>query len=176
MRRELVGLENALRRTPAHPYGFRQHPAGPVGCFSRRWPERQVDHSLHGAGRQRWFAGIARRVSPSMRFHHEPRLPSPRSRRCCGAAAFGGAKKPAGEFRDLSWSRPIGASAPLAAPIDYVPRSSGCCMKSSPGSKLGVWKGILLTVQSGSRSVRAGAQTVGGVPCAMNSLLTVSSL
>ncbi len=79
MRRELVGFENTLHRTQAHPCGFRQHPAGPVGCFSRRRPERQVDHSLHGAGRQRWFAGLARLVArqPFDAFRHEPGLPSP---------------------------------------------------------------------------------------------------
>src|ERR1700737_2164795 len=35
MRRELVGLEDTLHRAQAHPCGLRQHPAGPVGCFSR---------------------------------------------------------------------------------------------------------------------------------------------
>jgi hypothetical protein len=64
MRRELVGFENPLYRTQAHPCGFRQHPAGPVGCFSRRRSERQVDYYLHGAGRQRWFAGLARLTAP----------------------------------------------------------------------------------------------------------------
>ena len=44
MRRQLVGFENTLHRTQAHSRGFRQHPAGPVGCFSRRRPERQVHH------------------------------------------------------------------------------------------------------------------------------------
>ena len=79
MRRELVGFENTLHRTQAHPGGFRQHPAGPVGCFSRRRPERQVDHSLHGAGRQRWYAGLARLVArqPFDPLRHEPCLPSP---------------------------------------------------------------------------------------------------
>jgi hypothetical protein len=28
-----------------------RHPAYPMGCFSRRRPERQVDHLLHGGGR-----------------------------------------------------------------------------------------------------------------------------
>src|ERR1700680_1813099 len=46
MRRELVGLEDTLHRAQAHPCGLRQHPAGPVGCFSRRRPQRQVAHSL----------------------------------------------------------------------------------------------------------------------------------
>jgi hypothetical protein len=63
MRRESVGLEDMLHRAQAHPCGLRQHPAGPVGCFSRRRPERQVDHSLHGAGRQRLLAGLARLVA-----------------------------------------------------------------------------------------------------------------
>ena len=82
MRCELVGFEDALHRTQANPCGFRQHPAGPVGCFSRRRPERQVDHSLHGAGRQRWFAGLARLVARQSfdTFRHEPRLPSPHHR------------------------------------------------------------------------------------------------
>jgi hypothetical protein len=35
------------RLTPA---AFARHPAGPVGCFSRRRPERQVDHSLRAPG------------------------------------------------------------------------------------------------------------------------------
>jgi hypothetical protein len=67
MRRELVGFENTLHRTQAHPGGFRQHPASPVGCFSGRRPERQVDHFLHDTGRQRRFAGlrVLSRVSPS---------------------------------------------------------------------------------------------------------------
>ena len=79
MRRDLVGFQNTLHRTQAHPCGFRQHPAGPVGCFSGRRPERQVDHSLHGAGRQRWFAGLPRLVArqPFDALRHEPRLPFP---------------------------------------------------------------------------------------------------
>ena len=79
MRRELVGFENTLHRTQAHPGGFRQHPAGPVGCFSGRRPERQVDHFLHDTGRQRRFAGLARLVprQPFDALRHEPGLPSP---------------------------------------------------------------------------------------------------
>jgi hypothetical protein len=79
MRRELVGFENTLHRAQAHSRGFRQHPAGPVGCFSRRRSERQVDYSLHGAGRQRWYAGLARLVTrqPLDALRHEPRLLSP---------------------------------------------------------------------------------------------------
>jgi hypothetical protein len=57
--RELVGFEDALHRTQVHPAcSHRQHPAGPVGCFSGRRPERQIDHALHGAGRQRLFVGL----------------------------------------------------------------------------------------------------------------------
>jgi hypothetical protein len=53
--------------------------AGPMGYFSRWGPERQVNHSLHGAGRQRLFAGLARLVArqPFDALRHEPGLPSP---------------------------------------------------------------------------------------------------
>src|SRR3982074_2732119 len=78
MRRELVGFENTLHRAQAHSRGFRQHPAGPVGCFSRRRSERQVDYSLHGAGRQRWYAGLARLVTRQP-FDAPPPDPTPPS-------------------------------------------------------------------------------------------------
>ena len=77
MRRELVGLEDTLHRSQAT-RRFRQHSTGPVGFFSRWRSERQVDNLLHGVGRQRWFAGRARRArQPFNALRHEPRLPSP---------------------------------------------------------------------------------------------------
>ena len=36
VRRELVGFKDTLHRTQAYSRRLRQHPAGPVGCFSRR--------------------------------------------------------------------------------------------------------------------------------------------
>ena len=89
MRRELVGLEDALHRAQAHAGRLRQHPAGPVGCFARRRPERQIDHPLHGRGRQRLLAGLARLVArqPFDALRHEARLPAPHHRlRFAGAA------------------------------------------------------------------------------------------
>ena len=82
MRRELVGLKDALHRPQADARRLRQHPAGPVGCFSRRRSERQVDDPLHGVGRQRLLAGLARLVArqPLDAFCHEPRLPGPHHR------------------------------------------------------------------------------------------------
>jgi hypothetical protein len=44
VRRELVGLENALHRLQAHSRRTREHPTGPVGGFPRRRPKRQIDH------------------------------------------------------------------------------------------------------------------------------------
>src|SRR6266571_673608 len=38
MRRELVGLEDALHRPQADPYRLGQHPSCPMSGFSRRWP------------------------------------------------------------------------------------------------------------------------------------------
>ena len=48
VRRELVGLQDALHRAQADAGRLGQHPAGPVGGFARRRPERQIDHPLHG--------------------------------------------------------------------------------------------------------------------------------
>src|SRR3979409_2339582 len=51
MRRELVGLEDTLHRAQAPPCGLRQHPAGPVGCFSRaaRAPGRPLSARCRSA-------------------------------------------------------------------------------------------------------------------------------
>ena len=79
VRRELVGFKDTLYRTQAHSRRLRQHPAGPVGCFSRRRPQRQLNHPPH-SGRRKWlFAGLARFVArePCNALRHEPRLPSP---------------------------------------------------------------------------------------------------
>ena len=67
MRRELVRLQDALHRAQADPGRLGQHPAGPVGCFSRRRPERQIDHPLHGAGGSGGLPGlrVLSRGSPS---------------------------------------------------------------------------------------------------------------
>jgi hypothetical protein len=61
-----------------------------------------------------------------------------------------------------------------------------CCSKTSVRSRFSEPGEFLLTVQSDSRSVRAGAydsrdgnqhsREIGGVPCVKNSLLTVSSV
>jgi hypothetical protein len=66
MQRELVSFEHTLHRTQAHHCGFRQHPAGPVGCFSLRRPERQVDHCTVPVG-SGGLPGlrVLSRVSPS---------------------------------------------------------------------------------------------------------------
>ena len=69
------------------------------------------------------------------------------------------------------------------------PRMTGpapCCSKTSVRIRFSEPREFLLTVQSDSRSVRAGARDsrdgnqhsreIGGVPCVKNSLLTVSSV
>lgn len=83
VRRELVGLKDALHRPQADPRRPSQHPARPVGCFSRRRRKRQIDNSLHGAGWQRLFVRLARLVAdkPLHALRHETRLPVGRPRR-----------------------------------------------------------------------------------------------
>ena len=44
VQRELVGLKDALHRPQADPRRPSQHPARPVGCFSRRRRKRQIDN------------------------------------------------------------------------------------------------------------------------------------
>ena len=61
--RELMGVKNALHRLRGLSPRSRQHPAGPLGRFSRRQAEFLVDNTLHGAGRQRWLAGLVRFVA-----------------------------------------------------------------------------------------------------------------
>src|SRR5262249_42576172 len=46
MRRKLVGLKNALHRSQAHAGRLRQHSARPMGSFSRRRGQRQIDYPL----------------------------------------------------------------------------------------------------------------------------------
>jgi len=67
VRHELVSLKDPLHRPQADAYRLGQHPAGPVGYFARRRPERQTDDPLHDSGRQRRLSGLARlsRVSPA---------------------------------------------------------------------------------------------------------------
>jgi len=79
VRRELVGFKDTLHRTQAHSGSLRQHPAGPVGCFSRRRPQCQLNHPLHSGCRKWLLAGLARLVArePCNALRHEPRLPSP---------------------------------------------------------------------------------------------------
>ena len=77
MRRELVGLEDALHRTQAHPRRLRQHPAGPVGCFSRRRPERQVDHPA-----ARWRPAAAGLPGLRVLSRVSPSTPSAMNRAC----------------------------------------------------------------------------------------------
>ena len=52
MRGELVSLKDALHRSQAHARRLRQYSAGPIGCFSRRRGERQIDHPPHGGPRE----------------------------------------------------------------------------------------------------------------------------
>ena len=77
MRHELVSLKDPLHRPQADAYRLGQHPAGPVGYFARRRPERQTDDPLHDSGRQRRLSGLARLVArqPGDAFCHEPSLP-----------------------------------------------------------------------------------------------------
>jgi hypothetical protein len=79
MRGELVSLKDALHRSQAHACRLRQHSASPMGCFSRRRGQRQVDHPLHGDHSERWLAGFARLIArqPCNALRHEPRLPPP---------------------------------------------------------------------------------------------------
>jgi hypothetical protein len=79
MRRELVGLEDALHRPQADPYRLGQHPSRPMSGFSRRRPGHEVDNLLDGRGRQRWLARFARLVAqqPINALLHKPRLPAP---------------------------------------------------------------------------------------------------
>ena len=117
MRRELVGLKDTLHRTQAHTRRLRQHPAGPVSCFSRRRSEGQVDHPLYGARRQRLFAGLACLVArqPFDALCHEPRLPSPyhglrfarSTHNLGGAAAIGGGKDDVGAPHMFLWRAAI---------------------------------------------------------------------
>ena len=82
MRRELVGLENALDRSQTNPRLLGQNPPRPVGGLSGRRPGHQVDDPLHGRGRQRRLAGLARLVAqqPVDALRHKPRLPGPHHR------------------------------------------------------------------------------------------------
>jgi len=79
MRGELVSLEDALHRSQAHARRLRQYSAGPIGCFSRRRGERQIDHPLQGGHREWWLAGFARLVARQAcnALRHEPRLLPP---------------------------------------------------------------------------------------------------
>src|SRR6266511_3668002 len=62
VRREMVGLKDALHRPQADPYRLGQHPSRPMSGFSRRRPGHEVDNLLDGRGRQRWLARFARLV------------------------------------------------------------------------------------------------------------------
>jgi hypothetical protein len=106
VRRDPVGFEDALSQTQADARRLRQHPARPMGCVAWRRPKRQINHLLHGVGRKRRFAGLARLVAqqPVDPFRHEQGLPSPhdwlRFARSAhdlgGAAAIGGGKDDVG--------------------------------------------------------------------------------
>ena len=82
VRSELVRLQDALDRPQAHPCGLCQHPAGPLGRFPGWRSERQIDDALHGIGRQRLLAGLARLVArqPLNAFRHKAGLPCPNHR------------------------------------------------------------------------------------------------
>ena len=82
VRRELVGIEDALHGAQAHAGRLRQHPPGPVGGFSGRRPERQIDDALHRRGGQRLLAGLSRLVArePVDALAHEALLPAPHHR------------------------------------------------------------------------------------------------
>ena len=117
VRRELVGLQDTLHRTQAHSGGLRQHPARPVGALARRRPQGQIDYPLHGIGRQRRLAGLARLVAQQSfdALRHEPRLPSPHHRLRLtrtahdlgSAAAVGGGKDNVGAPHVLLWRAAI---------------------------------------------------------------------
>jgi hypothetical protein len=82
VRREPVGLEDTLHRSQADASRLRQHPPGPMGRFSWRSPERQVDDALHRLGRKGLLAGLAGFVTqqPSHALAHEALLPAPHHR------------------------------------------------------------------------------------------------
>ena len=89
VRRELVGIEDALHGAQAHASRPRQHSPGPVGGFTRRRPERQVDDALHPRSGQRLLAGLSRLVAREAidALTHEAFLPAPHHRlRQLGAA------------------------------------------------------------------------------------------
>ena len=74
-----MSLKNALHRPQADARRLRQHPAGPMGCFSRRRRQRQVNHPLHDGRGQRRLARFARLVAgqAAHALRHEPCLPAP---------------------------------------------------------------------------------------------------
>ena len=100
VRRELVGLEDALDRAQADIRRLGQHPSGPVSGLARRRAERQIDDALHRLRRQRRLAGRPRLVAqqPVDALLHEALLPAPDHRlglaraahHLEGAAAIGG--------------------------------------------------------------------------------------
>ena len=94
--------EDTRTERKAHPRGLRQHPAGPVGCFSRWRTERQATTLCTC----RLAAVVCRacascRASALRRLRHEPGLPSPHhwlgfaraAHDLGGAAAFNGGQK-----------------------------------------------------------------------------------
>jgi hypothetical protein len=76
VRRELVGLEDALHRPQADPCRLGQHPSRPMSGFSRRRPGHEVDNLLDGRDRRRWLARFARLVA------QQPSTPSSINRAC----------------------------------------------------------------------------------------------
>src|SRR5258708_1323446 len=59
VRRELVGLDDALHRPQADPYRLGPHPPRPMSGFSQRPPGHEVDNLLDGRGRHRLLARFA---------------------------------------------------------------------------------------------------------------------
>jgi hypothetical protein len=76
VRRELVGLEDALHRPQADTRRLGQHPARPVGGLSRRRAGHEIDDQLHSVGRQRRLTGLARLIA------QQPVDPSAMNRAC----------------------------------------------------------------------------------------------
>jgi hypothetical protein len=115
MRRELVGLKDALHRPQTDARRLGQHATGPMGCFSRRRPQCQVDHTPHRIRRQRRLTGFARLVARKSvaALCHEPRLPPPHHR-----------LRLAGSSHELSRPAPVGGGKDDFGALDMFLRSA----------------------------------------------------
>src|SRR5262245_1014740 len=79
MRRELVGLKNALYRAQTNAGGLRQHATPPIRHFAVWEPDRKTDDPSHPRGGQVLLAGLARLITkkPINTLVHEAFLPAP---------------------------------------------------------------------------------------------------